>query len=106
MSETILGQNICRKKDPRRGGKTLRRHRTYRRPCIGKTASFEKHRFRSALETPNSLNIIAEFKRASPSKGLINDSVDAQTVARAYENGGAVAISVLTEEDFFMGSLE
>lgn len=71
-----------------------------------KRASFEKHRFRSALQTPCGLNIIAEFKRASPSKGMINDNVDAKAITRSYKKGGAAAISVLTEEDFFKGSLD
>jgi indole-3-glycerol phosphate synthase len=60
---------------------------------------------RAALQG-GGVNIIAEFKRASPSKGVINDSSDAADVARQYEMAGARAISVLTEEDFFMGSLE
>ena len=63
------------------------------------------HRFRSALKTNDRLNVIAEFKKASPSKGVINDSVDPSEMARQYELGGACAISVLTEEDFFNGSL-
>lgn len=64
-----------------------------------------KHRLRTALECPG-INIIAEIKRASPSKGAINDAVDVVETARAYERGGARAISVLTEEDYFKGSLD
>lgn len=52
------------------------------------------------------INIIAEIKRASPSKGVINDKIDVGETARNYENGGACAISVLTEEDRFKGNLE
>ena len=63
------------------------------------------HRFRSSLETNDRLNVIAEFKKASPSKGVINDSASPAEVARQYERGGACGISVLTEEDFFGGSL-
>lgn len=65
-----------------------------------------KHLLRNALETSDGINIIAEIKRASPSKGIINDNIDVAEVARMYENGGAKAISVLTEEDRFAGSLD
>ena len=51
-------------------------------------------------------NIIAEIKRASPSKGIINDQIDVAETAIIYERGGAAAISVLTEEQFFKGSLD
>lgn len=61
--------------------------------------------FRSALEDRERVNVIAEFKRASPSKGVIREGVAPAEVARMYETGGASAISVLTEEDFFLGSL-
>jgi indole-3-glycerol phosphate synthase len=54
----------------------------------------------------NQINIITEIKRASPSKGVINDKIDVAEIARSYEKGGACAISVLTEEDKFKGSLE
>ncbi len=63
------------------------------------------HALREALQK-NQINIIAEIKRASPSKGVINDKIDVAEVARNYANGGACAISVLTEEDRFSGSLE
>ncbi len=52
------------------------------------------------------INIIAEFKRKSPSQGVIRDDVVAETVARRYESGGAAAISVLTEENHFNGRLD
>lgn len=50
--------------------------------------------------------IIAEFKRASPSKGIINDRSTVKEVTQAYEKAGVSAISVLTDSDFFKGSLE
>jgi indole-3-glycerol phosphate synthase len=61
--------------------------------------------FRAAVSRDDRMSIIAEIKRASPSKGMINGSADIELVARQYDAGGAAAISVLTEEDFFAGSL-
>ena len=63
------------------------------------------HAFRSALQR-DGINIIAEFKRRSPSKGMIREGANPIEVARAYKAGGAVAMSVLTEEDYFAGSLD
>ena len=60
--------------------------------------------FARALTQPG-LSLIAEIKRASPSAGDINADADIVAQARAYETGGASAISVLTEPDHFKGSL-
>ncbi len=73
--------------------------------AIAKRETSKKYRLRETLQQ-NQINIIAEIKRASPSKGVINDKIDVAEVAKNYETGGACAISILTEEDRFCGSLE
>jgi indole-3-glycerol phosphate synthase len=60
--------------------------------------------FFAAFQGPG-IHVIAEVKRASPSKGILNKDLDVAATARSYEQGGACAISVLTEEDHFLGSL-
>jgi indole-3-glycerol phosphate synthase len=64
------------------------------------------NRLSPALRNRSKINIIAEIKRASPSKGVINNDVDINKIAKLYEQGGAAAISVLTEEDHFRGSVD
>jgi indole-3-glycerol phosphate synthase len=61
--------------------------------------------FRAALQR-DTINIIAEFKRRSPSKGWIRQDVDPAGTALSYERGGAAAVSVLTEQNRFGGSLD
>ena len=54
----------------------------------------------------DTVTVIAEIKRRSPSKGVLNEAIDAATQARAFEAGGAAAISVLTEPTYFGGSVD
>ena len=54
----------------------------------------------------NPYRIIAEVKKASPSKGIIREDFDPMTIAQAYENGGADALSILTEPHWFKGNTE
>jgi indole-3-glycerol phosphate synthase len=61
--------------------------------------------FRGAL-TADGMSLIAEIKRRSPSKGDLQPSLDPAAMASSYERGGARAVSVLTEPDFFSGSAE
>jgi len=53
-----------------------------------------------------SFSIIAEIKPASPSAGNISENIQLQSLCRDYENGGAAAISILTEPDYFKGDLK
>jgi indole-3-glycerol phosphate synthase len=62
------------------------------------------HPFESALNV-DGINIVAEVKRRSPSRGLIREDFDPTSIARNYDAAGAAAISILTEQDFFAGSL-
>ncbi|MEX0720653.1 MAG: indole-3-glycerol phosphate synthase TrpC [Balneolaceae bacterium] len=69
---------------------------------------FEKKRvdFGKTLSANEKVSIIAEVKKASPSKGIIRQDFDPINIALRYEDGGASAISVLTNEPFFKGDLK
>ncbi|WML47903.1 indole-3-glycerol phosphate synthase TrpC [Neobacillus sp. PS3-34] len=68
--------------------------------------TFPKRSLIEKLKTADELAVIAEFKRASPSKGLINSEANPVGQGRIYESCGASAISVLTDQNFFKGSFE
>jgi indole-3-glycerol phosphate synthase len=63
-------------------------------------------RFLEALSRADRLNVIAECKRRSPSRGVLRADYDPVSIARSYVEAGAAAISVLTEPTFFDGSLD
>jgi indole-3-glycerol phosphate synthase len=61
--------------------------------------------FAASLRRPGPLHVISEIKRRSPSKGDLNADLDPAALARDYERGGASCLSVLTDEEFFGGSV-
>jgi indole-3-glycerol phosphate synthase len=71
----------------------------------GQQPDREHRRFRDAL-TGEGVGVIAEFKRRSPSAGVLREQPDLAEIVGAYERGGAVAVSVLTEGPNFEGALE
>ncbi len=99
----FLSKILERKRDEVRAAEKRMPERVLRREAEkpgGRRAFTE----RLAGPGPLGMNVIAEIKRASPSKGKIRENVDPAEYARKYELGGAAAISVLTDRNFFGGS--
>lgn len=70
-----------------------------------KSRKIKQRNFKSAVSMPNRINLIAEIKKASPSKGILVKKFDPVKLGRIYQKAGAVALSILTEENFFQGKL-
>jgi indole-3-glycerol phosphate synthase len=101
----ILSQIIAQKRQGLDSAKEDSPLGALREQAIATRAIAKPHALRDALKI-DGINIIAEFKRRSPSKGTIRENADATIIARSYQSGGAAAISVLTEENYFDGSLD
>ena len=94
----FLTEIVQLKKKRLEEAKTKRNFAELKQSASAKRENAEHHRFHKVLQR-NQINIIAEIKRASPSKGMINDKIDVAEIAKSYETGGACAISILTEQD-------
>jgi len=102
----ILAQIIDKKKLRLAATKSLKPLAEVHSEAMRLRHTAPRHALRDALEQNDRVNIIAEFKRRSPSKGEIRRNADPAGIAKSYELGGAAAVSVLTEEDYFAGSLD
>ncbi len=106
-AQNFLSEIIACKRKRLAEAKRLRPLEELRAQALRVRRDRQPHAFLAALEARDTLvKIIAEYKRASPSKGVIRADLSPVDVARAYKTGGAAAMSVLTEEDYFQGSLD
>jgi len=102
MAENILEKIVARKRETLASQKEVVAKKVVQAVLDEK---FAAARFEEAIRT-DSRHVIAEVKKASPSAGVIREDFDGVALAQAYERAGATAISVVTEEDYFQGSLD
>jgi indole-3-glycerol phosphate synthase len=100
---TILGRIVAHTREQVHA---RRRQRPLHQVLAAAPTPESRRPFAEALTTRETVNVIAEFKRRSPSAGLIREDMHVVRMAQAYEIGGAAALSILTEEQFFGGNLD
>lgn len=102
---TILDRILAVKADEVAHGKRQQSLADLRALCEGLPPA---HDFVAALKTRTEQQhvVIAEIKKASPSKGVLRENFDVAAIARSYAEHGAACLSVLTDEQFFQGKLE
>lgn len=101
----VLSEIIAKKRERLLAARELVPLAQIQHLAIEARSSAVPHALSNALHR-DGMNVIAEFKRRSPSKGIIRPDADLLQIVKGYEAGGAAAISVLTEEDYFSGSLD
>ena len=105
MSETFLEKVTAKTREKVSRVKTDQYLAALRKKADKVRQDAVPHLFKQAISRSDRNNIIAEIKRASPSKGALNLNLDVAMQAKRYEKGRAAAISVLTEPDHFEGSI-
>lgn len=102
----ILTRILERKAEEVRAGKRVHNQHDLEELCgVAESPRGFAHALRARVDRGEAA-VIAELKKASPSKGLIREDFNPQFLATSYESGGAACLSVLTDEDFFQGSAE
>jgi indole-3-glycerol phosphate synthase len=100
---TILDDIMATKRREIAAARAVRSEADLERAVVGMPPTRD---FTAAVGRAGPVNVIAEVKKASPSAGIIRADFDAVAIARTYEKHGAAAISVLTDESYFQGSLK
>jgi indole-3-glycerol phosphate synthase len=106
MTKSIFSQILDRKRKAVAQLRANPSSQDFRERALKIRKNADPHRLLRALESDSQrLKIIAEFKRRSPSAGIIQGDLTVSDIVRRYEAGGACAISVLTDEEYFGGSI-
>jgi indole-3-glycerol phosphate synthase len=106
MIKNIFSQILDRKRQAVAQLRADPSSRDFRERALEIRKNADPHRLLRALESDSQRpNIIAEFKRRSPSAGIIRDDLTVSQIVNCYDRGGARAISVLTDQEYFGGSI-